>query len=223
MVKRIIIWVLVIAFAYFFFSTIAKSCKNNTSDAIDATTTTVEDGIDASSEKLEDIASFEEDDEDDSYTIDDEDDRSDRDNEEDEDDFADEEDEFGDEDDLEAEDDLADEKDSDVTDAAKSKITSTTTNNKSTSSNQDIASYSQRRYLVVTGSFKEEINANNMVEQLQEMGYNDAEVFTFDFAEYYSVTAGRYHSSSEANKVASTLKAKGIDCYAHKMRSKYFD
>ena len=70
--------------------------------------------------------------------------------------------------------------------------------------------------MVVTGSYREEANAIEMVRKLKEMGYDGAEQFSFDFSEYYSVTAGRYASSSKAREIAAALEGRGVSAYAHK-------
>ncbi len=230
MVKRIIIWVLVIGFAYFFFSTIAKSCDKNAANAVEQTGSAIGDAAESGANKVKEIASFEDDDlapdeedevvnrdreDDDEYDINDEDDRTSK--EEDlEDDEEDLEDESDEEEDLDDED---IEEDSDLSNPDSKTIQSASSSTKSNTS----TSIAEDRYLVVAGSYREETNANIMVDRLKDLGYDEARVFSFDFAEYYSVTAGRFGTSSEASSVASKLKAKGIDCYPHKMRSKYFD
>ncbi len=76
------------------------------------------------------------------------------------------------------------------------------------------------RYLVVTGSYLSKANAKLMSGQLQRKGYDAAEVFVFDLSQYYSVTAGRYATLSEARTVARNLKTEGVEAYVHKMRGK---
>ncbi len=76
------------------------------------------------------------------------------------------------------------------------------------------------RYLVVTGSYLSKANAKLMSVQLQRKGYDAAEVFVFDLSQYYSVTAGRYATLSEARTVARNLKTEGVEAYVHKMRGK---
>ena len=77
-------------------------------------------------------------------------------------------------------------------------------------------------YYVITGSFSDEVNANRMVEELKEMGYNDAEKVVFDFSQYYSVVSGKYDTESSARSKSLELKNKNINAYVHKMRSKLF-
>ena len=248
MVKRIIIWVLVIAFAYFFFSTIAKTCDNKVGDAAGTAASTIGDATQSGANRVKEIASFEDDTSGEAYDIDDENDRSSRNK--------------LDEEDLKYDDDAEEDKGSSATarkttdedeeldvDAINAKLRSVSSGkitkatksyleeekaddareasveaeekSRSTSGSSDFSS--SQRYLVVAGSYKEKQNAEVMVEKLKGMGYDDAELFTFDFAEYYSVTAGRFATRDAANTVASKLKSKGIDCYSHKMRSKYLD
>jgi len=77
-------------------------------------------------------------------------------------------------------------------------------------------------YYVITGSFSDEINADRMVEELQEMGYDNAEKVVFDFSQYYSVVSGKYDTESSARAKSLELKNKNINAYVHKMRSKLF-
>lgn len=76
------------------------------------------------------------------------------------------------------------------------------------------------KYLVVTGSYLSEANADIMAEQLRGYGYNAAEVLSFDLSQYYSVTTGRYNDLGEARTVARQVKQKGVEAYVHKMRGK---
>ncbi len=76
-------------------------------------------------------------------------------------------------------------------------------------------------FLVVCGSYSYEDNADALALKLQRQGYNNAEVFNFDFSQYYSVTAGRYNTISDARAAANRLKGLGYpEAYVHKMRGK---
>ncbi len=76
------------------------------------------------------------------------------------------------------------------------------------------------KYLVVTGSYLSEANGRVMAKKLRRMGYESAEVLSFDLSQYYSVTAGRYNDLGEARAAAKRIKGKGIEAYVHKMRGK---
>ena len=76
-------------------------------------------------------------------------------------------------------------------------------------------------YLVVVGSYIKEVNANIAMRQLKSQGFDEAEVVEFDLSQYYSVIAGRFTRLSEARQVEGQLKAKGVEVYVHKKRSKY--
>ncbi len=78
-------------------------------------------------------------------------------------------------------------------------------------------------YLVVAGSFSNEIYADEFVNKLQGMGYRDTEKIIFDFSKYFSVIAGRYSSEKQAKNRELELKKKGVDAYTHQVRSKFFD
>jgi cell division septation protein DedD len=70
-------------------------------------------------------------------------------------------------------------------------------------------------FLVVAGSYLIRDNAEKMVGKLKGLGYNGAEIVSFDESQYHSISAGRYSTYDAAGKVAKTLKNKGIDCYVH--------
>ncbi len=78
-------------------------------------------------------------------------------------------------------------------------------------------------YLLVTGSFSNELNANSYVEKLKKMGYNNASKVVFDFSQYFTVVAGKYKSESSAKAKELELERKGIDAYVHKVKSKFDD
>lgn len=79
------------------------------------------------------------------------------------------------------------------------------------------------KYLVVTGSYLSEANAKTMAKKLRRMGYEGAEVVSFDLSQYFSVTAGRYNDLGEARSIAKALKSKVGEAYVHKMRGKKVD
>ncbi len=77
-------------------------------------------------------------------------------------------------------------------------------------------------FLVIAGSFSNEVNADRMVQKLKDMGYSEAEKVVFDFSQYYSVVSGKHDSESTAKEMSIELKNKNINAYVHKMRSKFF-
>ena len=77
-------------------------------------------------------------------------------------------------------------------------------------------------FLVIAGSFSNEVNADRMVQKLKDMGYSEAEKIVFDFSQYYSVVSGKHDSESSAREMSIELKNKNINAYVHKMRSKFF-
>lgn len=80
------------------------------------------------------------------------------------------------------------------------------------------SSSSSGKYLVVTGSFLMESNANGMIKKLKKMGYSGAGLIIFEASQYHTVTSGRYASNSDARSVEKNLKAAGIDCYVHRVK-----
>ncbi len=77
-------------------------------------------------------------------------------------------------------------------------------------------------FLVIAGSFSNEVNADKMVEKLKDMGYDDAQKIVFDFSQYYSVVSAKHNLESSARAMSLELKNKNINAYVHKMRSKFF-
>ena len=82
---------------------------------------------------------------------------------------------------------------------------------------------SQGDFLVVAGSFSNEIYADEFVKKLQGMGYKNTEKIVFDFSKYFSVIAGRYSTEKDAENRELELKKKGVEAYTHQVRSKFFD
>jgi len=85
----------------------------------------------------------------------------------------------------------------------------TTTRYSSTSS-------SSGQYLVISGNYLVDTNAEKMKSKLQNMGFSNAEIAVFNGSNYQTVIANRYSDYSEAVQAASTLKQKGIDSYVKK-------
>lgn len=77
---------------------------------------------------------------------------------------------------------------------------------------------SNGKYLVVAGTFKQEINAQTQLKKFKQMGYDNAEVGKFNKNAYASLVVERFATSAEAQRLVKSLKSKGIDCYVHKKR-----
>ncbi len=76
-------------------------------------------------------------------------------------------------------------------------------------------------YLVIGGAYLSESNANREVRRLQKLGYDEAEVVTFDFSQYYSVCVERFDNLREARTIKNQLQRQGnSEAYVHKKRSK---
>ena len=102
-----------------------------------------------------------------------------------------------------------------TTDSATNEVEETTS---SSSTYTSSASHSlSGKYLVVSGSFLMESNADNMISKLNKMGYDGAGKIIFEASQYYTVTAGRYSSMSDARSVEQALKSQGVDCYVHRI------
>lgn len=204
------IWFFIILFVGFiWFSTVMKSCGNNT-------TTEVMSNLDGNIEDEDAIFQADEDSGDDGYIISDENDKG-----IDEDGYAEE----------NVKENPSDIQDEDVAFVAegmneedfvekspeKSKTISREAIRETTYSSSENADF-----LVIAGSFSNEANADKMVQKLKDMGYNDTEKVVFDFSQYYSVVTGKHDSESNAKDMSLELKNKNINAYVHKMRSKFF-
>ena len=74
------------------------------------------------------------------------------------------------------------------------------------------------RFLVIAGTFKQEINAQTQLKNFKKMGYDNAEVGKFNKSTFASLIVDRFNTSSDANQLVRALKAKGIDAYVHEKR-----
>ncbi len=227
--RKLLIWLIIAVVAFFWISTVMKTCKTNDGLTASDLTESVQGTAEGIADEARDLVGMDEeetaDEEErggDAYDIDEENDA-----------VGDEEDAYDAEEDEgrgniidDEEDEELEEEDEDYAEDEEydeDAEEETLAERRSAPSSYSSGSTSDGRYLVVTGSYRMEENANAMVTKLKKMGYDDAEVFSFDFAEFYSVTAGRYSSDREAKAVADKLEAKGVSAYSHKMRSKYFD
>lgn len=122
-----------------------------------------------------------------------------------------------DEDDM---DEYEDEEDPTATDLAKEIEARKGNSSSSSSTNSSAGSSSGMEYLVIGGAFLTEANAKAEVRRLKKNGYNNAEVITFDFSQYYSVCVQRTASLSAARSSKNKLVKEGnAEAYVHKKRS----
>ena len=77
---------------------------------------------------------------------------------------------------------------------------------------------STAKYLVVAGTFKQEVNAQIQLKKFKQMGYDKAEIGKFNKSAYASLIVNRFTSRSEAKQLVGSLKRKGIDAYVHTKR-----
>lgn len=85
--------------------------------------------------------------------------------------------------------------------------TTTTTSTSSRSSN------SSGRYMVIAGTYKQKINAENQVNKLKRLGYSNAQIELFDRGSYAIVLVDRHDSESAAQTMVGQLRKEGIDSY----------
>lgn len=67
------------------------------------------------------------------------------------------------------------------------------------------------RYMVLAGSYRQRVNADNQVARLRKMGYNNAEVSLFDRGSYAVVLVDRFSTYGDAKRLVNELAAKGVD------------
>lgn len=90
---------------------------------------------------------------------------------------------------------------------------SSTESSTTTSSDYTPSSSTSGDFMIISGSYLVESNADSMKKKLRSMGYNSAEIVRFDNSSYYTVIASRHSSYSQAVETTNNLKTRGIDCY----------
>ena len=73
-------------------------------------------------------------------------------------------------------------------------------------------------YLVVAGTFRQMINAEQELAKLKAKGYDNASIAKFNKSAYASLIVDRFDTSAEAKSYVKNLKNKGLDAYVHKKR-----
>lgn len=68
-------------------------------------------------------------------------------------------------------------------------------------------------FLVLAGSFKQKANAEAQVKRLKKLGFNTAEVTSFNGGILAVALVDRFDSQNEASKLVDALKAKGVDAF----------
>ena len=68
-------------------------------------------------------------------------------------------------------------------------------------------------YLVLAGSFKQKANAEAQVKRLKKLGFDEAQVTSFNGGSLAVALVGRFDDSAAANKLAKQLEAKGVDAF----------
>ncbi len=73
-------------------------------------------------------------------------------------------------------------------------------------------------YLVIAGSFKQMINAENQVKRLRRKGYENARVAMFNKGAYGVALVDAFDSFSKADQLSTELNDAGIEAAVHKKR-----
>ncbi len=79
---------------------------------------------------------------------------------------------------------------------------------------------SEGKFMVIAGSFENPANARGLVRQLQQKGYEGAELVKFKGSRFHSVCVGRYYDKGDANDMSARLKNENYPAYVHLRRSK---
>ena len=78
------------------------------------------------------------------------------------------------------------------------------------------SSNSYGEYMVIAGNYLVESNAKAMMKKLNNLGYNNSDVFVFDNSQYHTVIASRHDSYGSALEIANAIRRQGVDCYVKK-------
>lgn len=73
------------------------------------------------------------------------------------------------------------------------------------------------KYIVVTGSYRQRVNAERQVANLKREGFPDAEVEIFDRGTYALAVADRFNSRSDAEALARRLVSSGFEAYVKEL------
>ncbi|HHH49619.1 MAG TPA: SPOR domain-containing protein [Saprospiraceae bacterium] len=217
MIGRLILWIVLAAFAIFWVMTVFKTC-NKTDNPLSKAKTSIEDtfeesGLTSNDAELSDADLDEFEGVDNDATT----------NKEVP--VVDEADEEGEAEDASAEA-LDDERPTSYTsseDKTTNKTETSTASNSTSSTASSRATYSSAnssKYMVVAGTFKSKSYATSEVQRLKKMGYPQAEVVKFDRTTYHSVCAGRFNDLTKARAIATSLKKDGVDAYVHTRKGK---
>ncbi len=109
----------------------------------------------------------------------------------------------------------ADEMDNGTTGVAEkgSKTTSSgsTATTPAPAANNASSTSSSGNYMVLAGSYRQRVNADNQVARLRKMGYNNAQVSLFDRGSFAVVLVDRFNNYGDAKRLVNELTSKGVD------------
>jgi hypothetical protein len=71
-------------------------------------------------------------------------------------------------------------------------------------------------YMLISGNYLVESNAQEMVKKLNSLGFSNAEIVIFDRSQYHTVIASRFEAYDSALQSADVLRQKGVECYVKK-------
>ncbi|MEM6397714.1 MAG: SPOR domain-containing protein [Bacteroidota bacterium] len=87
---------------------------------------------------------------------------------------------------------------------------------RSGSTSSQASSSSSGDYLVVSGSYRQRVNADNQMRRLHGEGFPDAKVELFDKGTYALVVVNSFRGYNDAVSLRDQLRAKGYAAYIHR-------
>lgn len=79
--------------------------------------------------------------------------------------------------------------------------------------NETPTSYKSGTFMVLAGSYRQEVNAENQVKKLKAKGFDNARVAKFNNSAFAVALVDRFDSRSDADALVRSLKDKGFDSF----------
>lgn len=78
------------------------------------------------------------------------------------------------------------------------------------------ASYDEGQYMVLAGSYRQQVNAENQVKKLKSNGFENARVAKFNNSTYAVALVDRFANVSDARMLVSELRNRGFEAFVKK-------
>lgn len=86
------------------------------------------------------------------------------------------------------------------------------------SNTSPVAVPSGSKYIVIAGSYRQEVNARQQMKRLRNAGFPDAEIGFTNRGAYAVAVAGKSDSEMNAREIAAKVRAKGYDAFVKQRR-----